>query len=126
VSGDKNDISEVATRSASADADEKRYLRAWTRLRRCRVALALSLASWLPAIMVASLWDDYRYPAAYRWSDVVARVGLAVLVIEVFALSFTRCPRCRRHFTWTWYWKNPLTKECLNCGIRQYSLPVRE
>jgi len=120
--GDKDDIIEVAKRSRPAHGDEERYLRAWGRLHRWRAALAVSLVLWLPSIMVATMWD--RDSAAFRWSDAVGFTGMAIFVLEASVLALTRCPRCGKHFTWTWYWKNPFTKECLSCGIRQGSLPV--
>ena len=65
-------------------------------------------------------------------TDVTGNIGAAIAIIWMLtaaALTFWhgsfRCPRCDRPFNWRWSWSNPLTRQCLHCGLRIGEHPTR-
>jgi hypothetical protein len=89
--------------------EERRQLR---RILNRRRLTWLWLVTVIPAVYVTSLIPGVEDPfkVGYVWI-----IGFAASAI--WNGFFTPCPRCGEQFTGKWYWGNPWTQRCMNCGM---------
>ena len=83
-----------------------------TNLRRLRITMFLGMFLSLPVSYVAAKILPWKgigifIIAAYFW---------ALCSIALF-YHLSRCPRCHKFFTWTWFFGNSFTGRCVHCGI---------
>jgi hypothetical protein len=99
-------------------ATEAPYAAAWRDLRRRRwlmwgVYLGFFPGKWLLAAVNAKLLHRHT-------PDVFALAGtvwLLAFVISSFWVAEWPCPRCHNAFAKATWYRNPLTRYCLSCGL---------
>jgi hypothetical protein len=94
------------------------YLRAWASLRRTRRTIWIVFLAWPLAVAIGikilHLLTDA--PENQIAPFVAIPVGLMAFIL-IATFSFT-CPRCGKEFYRKNSYRNPLSKQCLNCGLR--------
>jgi hypothetical protein len=102
------------------------YSAAWRDYRRRRfisLALALSylpgamaifLAVGLPLTALTGIHPDYfGFAIGVSW--------MIALVIAGIRLQTFSCPRCRKWFFATWWYRNPFARKCVHCGLPKWA-----
>jgi len=76
--------------------------------------LVLFFGIGLPISALIGIKPDYFfYPLAGSWM-------LAFLIASLRAGLFC-CPRCGKWFFATWWYRNPLTRKCVHCGLPKWA-----
>jgi hypothetical protein len=94
-------------------------------LSRWRLAIFLAWGGLLPAEMLIGnpLGVYFRSSAPFA---IIGAAGVALFVSAGLRVSFFRCPRCGKRFTFKRYrgfigYQNPFTSTCLHCGLTRVS-----
>jgi hypothetical protein len=100
---------------------ERVYYLAWARLRAGRIAAFGALLGWIP---VAAITHGLgQVPLLHiPWWHISTGLCAAVSLVGGIVTRCVRCPVCSEYFTVA-TGHNPLTGRCLNCGVRQWSVP---
>jgi hypothetical protein len=76
--------------------------------------LVLFVGAGLPIAALTGTKPDYFfYPIAGSWM-------LAFLITSWQVVLF-RCPRCRKRFFATWWYRNPFARKCVHCGLPKWA-----
>jgi predicted RNA-binding Zn-ribbon protein involved in translation (DUF1610 family) len=94
------------------------YMIAWASLRRRRRTVLILFFTWPLAVGVGIKLLHFLTEAPENQLAPFVAIPV-VLVVFVFIATFSfACPRCGKEFYRMNSYRNPFSKECLNCGIR--------
>ena len=60
-------------------------------------------------------------PPLPKWAGVFLFLVIWFFILtDTIRTSLFRCPRCHRHFYWSWY-NNQFARRCTHCGLPKWS-----
>src|SRR5260221_5189707 len=102
------------------------YSAAWRDYRRRRLifwavflgytpgGFVLFFVGGLPIAIHTGISPDYLfYPIAGSW--------MLAFLIASWLVGLFCCPRCRKWFFATWWYRNPFARKCVHCGLPKWA-----
>jgi hypothetical protein len=83
------------------------------KIKRRRRVVWLVFFGYLPFMMLVAAAKP-----AERFVISAALAYMVFFAVVIARLGLSKCPRCGKHFHYTWFWHNPWTSRCLHCGLK--------
>ena len=102
------------------------YTADWRDYRRRRRIFWILFLGFIPGVFILfmvvvvllSLVSDIKPEYFFFW---IAGLWMLMLIIAGFQFWWFYCPRCHKKFFATFWYRNPLTKKCLHCGLPKWA-----